>query len=76
MTELYSKPKHDPQEDDSKKGPIIKAAAEEARQKVCGDKPLELGQSRAIWAEQKRILTEKGINWMSPAEMNPGIVFD
>jgi len=76
MTELDFELKHDSQEYDSEKGPIIKAAAEEAKQRVCGDKSLERGQGHAVWAEQKRILEGKGIDWKSPKEMNPGIVFD
>jgi len=29
-----------------------------------------------IWLEQKRILAEQGITWFSPADMNPGTIFD
>ncbi len=35
------------------------------------------GGCHVLWAEKKRILNQKyGINWLSPAQMNPGIVFD
>jgi len=68
--------KHDPQEDDPKLGPIIKEACIEANQQVCGGKPLQLGQCHEIWARAKQILKEKGIDWKSPADMNPNRFYD
>jgi len=68
--------KHDPQEDDPKKGPIIKEAAEQAKQKILGKGQHNLGDAHRIWAEQKKILKERGINWKSPQEMNPCAMLD
>lgn len=30
----------------------------------------------AFWALKKRLLQERGIEWKSPVEMNPEIIFD
>lgn len=79
MANIFSRPKHDPQEDDPKLGPIIKEAAEEAKRKVYKKHGLtkhQLGIGHEVWIEQKRILKEKGIDWKSPAEMNPKAIFD
>jgi hypothetical protein len=36
-----------------------------------------MGQCHRIWQETKITLRERhNIEWMSPAEMNPGIIFD
>jgi hypothetical protein len=74
-------PKHDPQEDDPKLGPIIREAAERAKQKVYKKYGLKenehrMGIGHEIWTEQKKILKGKGINWKSPREMNPNTIFD
>jgi len=35
------------------------------------------GGCHFLWREMKRILLEKyGIEWFTPAEMNPGVIFD
>lgn len=35
------------------------------------------GRCYFVWTMQKKILVERhGITWLSPAEMNPGVVFD
>lgn len=66
--------KHDPQEDDSTLKPIIDAAHVTANQLVPG--PRELGRCHKVWFEQKRLLLEQGIDWKTPAEMNPHSFFD
>ena len=80
MTEAYVKTvQHDPKEDDPKLGPIIKEAAEEAKRIVYerhGLSKHRRGIGHEIWTEQKRLLKEKGIDWKSPAEMNPNVIFD
>lgn len=30
----------------------------------------------AFWATKKRLLKEEGVDWKTPAEMNPEILFD
>jgi len=37
---------------------------------------LKRGRARALWSKKKQILAEHGLQWFSPAEMNPGTVFD
>ena len=34
------------------------------------------GGCHFVWRETKRILAEQGVTWYSPAEMNPGSIFD
>jgi len=71
--------KHDPQEDNPEKGPIIKKAAKKATQliyKKHGLRYYRRGIEFEIWAEQKRILKEEGIDWKTPKEMNPKVIFD
>lgn len=70
------KMKHDPQEDD----PVIKekidAAMREAEEKLA-DLPRGRGFCHHLWKETKRILREKyNIDWKTPSEMNPEIMFD
>jgi hypothetical protein len=80
MTEDYVKTvQHDPQEDDPKLKAIIKEAAEEARRIVYERHGLtkdRRGIGHEIWAEQKKILKEKCIDWKSPREKNPNVIFD
>jgi hypothetical protein len=76
--ELGRNPKHDPQEDDPKLGPIIKQAREEARYELFGERShkIELGDFHAIWGRAKQILKAQGIDWKTPAEMNPHTMYD
>jgi len=72
--------KRDPQESDPALGPIIQAAAEDARRRV---RARPVGQNRFqrrcvndVWNEQRAILQAQGIDWKSPVQMNPGTMFD
>lgn len=38
--------------------------------------PRGMGFCFAYWSEKRRILAEHGIEWRSPAAMNPGVMFD
>ena len=39
--------------------------------------PHRRGYCHRLWAETKRILREKyGLDWKTPSEMNPGVLFD
>lgn len=68
--------KRNPKEKDPKIREIIKKAEEEAEE-ILKDKPKIEGFCYMLWSEQKRILKEKyGIDWKSPDEMNPDIIFD
>lgn len=66
---------------DPKLKAIIKQAEKEAEEEVArrfgGKLPAGLGLCHSLWGEQKRILKEKhNIDWKTPAEMNPYIIFD
>lgn len=72
---------HDPLENDPQHGPVIAAALERARAESAELKPdddaLKRGLIHWIWKRAKQILREEhGLVWYSPAEMNPGSVFD
>ena len=64
----------DPIELDEIFGPLVEAAAAKAEQNV---EYRDMGACHMIWAEQARILKEEhGIDWYSPAEMNPFSLYD
>ena len=68
--------KHDPKEDDPKLRKVIRKAEKEALLELC-DVPRKLGFCHQLWAKKKEILQEKyGIDWKTPAEMNPMVCFD
>jgi hypothetical protein len=73
--------KRDPIEDDPKVKPVIAAAEREADQELAevtkGWNPGQLGYCHLRWSVKKRILREGyGIEWRTPAEMNPNVAFD
>jgi hypothetical protein len=48
-----------------------------ARLLASGLNPDSFGACHAIWAEKKQILREEfGIDWRTPDEMNPDVLFD
>lgn len=69
---------HDPVEDDVRYSATISAAREDAERialEELGGRPL--GSCHFIWGRMREILKEQhGIDWYSPAEMNPGSCFD
>ena len=75
--------KTDPIEDRPWLWSKLRAAEREAeanlaeRKREFGPTGTRLGWCHAVWAEKKRILREKyGIEWRTPAEMNPRVAFD
>jgi hypothetical protein len=72
--------RHDIKERDPKLKKIIKLAEQEAEKLLKESSPgcdKLLGYCHSLWDEQKRILREKyGIDWKTPAELNPDICFD
>ena len=40
------------------------------------DIPRGMGFCFAIWAEKRKALAKRGIEWQSPNQMNPGVMFD
>ncbi len=69
---------HDPIEDDPILGPLVEEARLEAEAQLNADGRLgQFGSCHGLWGLQKDILLKKyGIRWRSPADMNPGILFD
>jgi hypothetical protein len=68
--------KRDPIEDALKFKEIL-AQADEAAEEELEDEPHGLGFCHVFWATKKRILkTKYGIDWKSPAEMNPNVDFE
>ncbi len=69
---------YDPIEDDPAAQPAIRAAEQEAREELKDVESKEpKGFCYKIWRVKKRILRDKyGIQWRSPAEMNPDTIFD
>lgn len=71
----------DPKERNPKYSDIIKQADKEAQQELLNKFGSGIAQKEGychmLWDTQQRILEEKyGIEWKSPAEMNPGVLFD
>lgn len=68
--------KHDSIEDSPKYKAVIKDVEKELEE-LLKDKPRGTGFCHIYWYEKRRILKEKyGINWKSPAIMNPRVRFD
>jgi hypothetical protein len=68
--------RHDPIEDDPHLRPIFRAADKEAHD-AWKDVPQHLGTIHGYWGTKKRILRDKyGIEWRTPAELNPKVAFD
>lgn len=69
----------DPQEEDPQLYAIIKSAEhqaiEELRQEEFNNQVW--GYCRVVWDRQQHILKEKhGIDWKTPVELNPNILYD
>jgi hypothetical protein len=68
--------RYDPIEDDPDAQAALRAAEREADE-LLKDEPRRLGFSHCYWGTKKAILREKyGIDWRTPAELNPKIAFD
>jgi hypothetical protein len=68
--------RHDPIEDDPELGPIVRKAGERAEREL-GASEGQMGFCHLLWERQQRILRDEyGIEWKSPSEMNPDILFD
>lgn len=70
--------RHDPQERNPQLKKLIVAAGQQAEASLAAlVPPGALGRCHFVWAEQQRLLKENhGIDWKTPAEMNPTIMFD
>jgi hypothetical protein len=66
---------YDPIEDEEMTSELVRAARERADAEV--DSSIAMGRCHCVWATMKEFLQqEDAINWYSPAEMNPGVIFD
>ncbi len=53
------------------------AVADELAETEVGDSASEMGGCHLLWAAKKRILkTQFGLEWQTPAELNPDVCFD
>jgi hypothetical protein len=67
----------DPIETDLALAEFVCEAAAEANRTADSAGHQGRGRCHFVWSMQKRILTERhGITWLSPADMNPAVVFD
>jgi hypothetical protein len=70
--------KHDSQEDDPAKAPLIDKARKEvaAQLEQAGIKG-QIGACYAYWAQLKKLLKEKhSIDWLSPNDLHPSRLYD
>lgn len=69
---------HDPVQDDPAYAEIFKGIDSEVDKTLAGDSRRgSMGFCHVIWETKKRILkTKYGIEWETPAEMNPQVIFD
>jgi hypothetical protein len=68
--------KTDPVEN-TKKYKMIANKLEAELAELMKDYPIGMGRCHRYWALKKKILSEKyNINWKSPVDMNPGVLFD
>jgi hypothetical protein len=66
---------YDPISDDPAYAWAIKEAGERAKEEV--GHPFVMGTCHRVWNRKKEILKEEfGIDWYSPREMNPRVIFD
>lgn len=69
--------RYDPIEDDPAVQPFLRAAEQEAREAPENQGERPKGWVHGFWRVKKRILKEKyGVDWQSPADMNPRVAFD
>lgn len=67
---------HDPIERDPEIAPLIDEA-DRITQKELANEKRRMGFCHLYWRTKKRVLKEQfGIDWKTPAEMNPGVMFD
>lgn len=69
---------YDPVEDTAEYKAVIRAVKEQIEaemREMFGVWPIR-GGCHAAWSLQKKLLKEHGIDWHSPSEMNPRVMFD
>jgi hypothetical protein len=69
--------KRDPIEDTPEFKEIVSEIDAQAHEEALGSGPISHGFCRIFWRAKQRILkTKYGIDWKSPADMNPQIEYD
>jgi hypothetical protein len=67
----------DPIGDDPEAGPIVRQVLDEIHRELEAEGGWRIGFCHLMWRTAKeRLLREHGIVWYTPAEMNPGSIFD
>ncbi|MES2706916.1 MAG: hypothetical protein V4726_09975 [Verrucomicrobiota bacterium] len=67
----------DPMENDPETGPIIRRILEAVSREIEAERGCVMGLCHVIWhTTRERLLREHSIVWYSPAQMNPGSIFD
>jgi len=69
----------DPKERDPRYKDLIKKADKEAEKFLEGKRPVrgQLGYCHFFWGTKQKILKEKyDVDWKTPAEINPWVLFD
>lgn len=67
---------HDPIESDPEVQPLFQAAHERVEQ-LLANEPRRMGFCHLFWRTKKQVLKEEyDIEWRTPAEMNPSVLFD
>jgi hypothetical protein len=68
---------YDPLEDDPSVSRFIELARQEAESLVLSKDGRQFGHCFRVWDTMQRILHERhGIEWLTPAQLNPSIAFD
>ena len=68
--------KYDAIEYDPEFKDIIKSVDQKARDKMECESISGIGSIHTFWEFKKGLLKKEGIDWRSPSELNPGILFD
>jgi hypothetical protein len=78
QNEASSDLQHDPIENDPRYKAIIEQVDQEIEASLKKDNKYgEMGSCYMFWAQKKKILKERyNIDWKSPSEMNPQVLFD
>lgn len=75
--EYYSSMRHDALEFKAAYTNLFAEVERSVEQKMGGPSaPRPLGSCHTFWRHKKEMLKERGINWRSPPELNPLVVFD
>ena len=70
--------KRDPIEETQEfKNALVKIQSElDELNKELDERGMNMGSCHIYWARKKKLLKELGIDWKTPAECNPHIIFD